>query len=89
MSHEVCVEGFPPSISEDEFRHLFSACGTVLSVDMAMGVDGRPWDLPRCRWQPRTPPIGPSTRCIISSSTGVPCLSFLLASTPARMKVSL
>jgi RNA recognition motif-containing protein len=42
MSQEVCVEGFPPSITEDELRHLFSACGTVLSVDMAMGVDGRP-----------------------------------------------
>ena len=42
MSHEVCVEGFPPSITEDELRHLFSACGTVVSVDMARTVEGRP-----------------------------------------------
>ena len=42
MSREVCVEGFPRSTTEDELRHLFSACGTVLSIDMAMTVDGRP-----------------------------------------------
>ena len=35
MSNEVCVEGFPPTVTEQELKDLFSECGPVLSVEMA------------------------------------------------------
>ena len=42
MSTEVCVEGFPPSTTVQELKDLFSECGPVLSVELAMTVDGHP-----------------------------------------------
>lgn len=42
MSTEVWVEGFTPSVTEQELRDLFSECGPVLSVQLATTVDGQP-----------------------------------------------
>ena len=42
MSSEVCVEGFPPTVTEQELKNLFSDCGPVLSVEVATTDDGQP-----------------------------------------------
>ena len=42
MSTEVCVEGFPPTVTEQELKDLFSACGTVLSIQMETTEEGHP-----------------------------------------------
>ena len=42
MSIEVYVEGFPPSVTEQELKDLFSECGPVLSIQMATTVEGCP-----------------------------------------------
>lgn len=40
MSSEICVDGFPPSVTEEELKILFSECGAVLSVEVLRSAKG-------------------------------------------------
>lgn len=40
MSHEICIDGFPPTVTAEELKILFSECGPVLSVDLVRSVEG-------------------------------------------------
>jgi hypothetical protein len=40
MSQDILVEGIPPDVTEAELRHLFSACGEVLSVSIEKTLEG-------------------------------------------------
>ncbi|MDR4480174.1 MAG: hypothetical protein R3B37_10590 [Nitrospira sp.] len=41
MGGQVCVDGLPPSVTEEDLRTLFSACGTVVSVEMLPTLNGQ------------------------------------------------
>lgn len=41
MGGQVCVDGLPPSVTEADLRTLFSACGTVVSVEMLPTLNGQ------------------------------------------------
>ena len=40
MSYDILVDGIPPSVTEEELSHLFSACGTVLAVSLEKTLAG-------------------------------------------------
>ena len=40
MSYDILVDGIPPSVTEEELSHLFSACGKVLAVSLEKTLAG-------------------------------------------------
>ena len=40
MNDHICVDGFPPSLTQEELKILFSECGAVLSVELLRSADG-------------------------------------------------
>ena len=67
MSAEVCVEGFPPSMTVQELKDLFSECGPVLSVELGTAVDGQPLGIAKVEMGQVEGAKRPSAYCITSS----------------------
>ena len=49
MPHEIIVEGFPPSVTDEELKRLFSTYGQVLSVRTERTEEGFPLRIARVR----------------------------------------
>ena len=47
MRQELCVEGFPLTVTQEELKSMFSACGLVLSVELESTENGLPLGIAR------------------------------------------